>query len=199
MPAAEESYGINKIADNICGLSPDLLAEVCQHILTYLQGHARGVDSAEISDRFQRARVTLDHEALQNLIRFLLLTFRSAGKDNLTGDDLVSRLEKGSNKWSKAALQVLHRLWSEHGASVHAQQEIQASLSIGQLADVQWKLGMAVSSDTCRSLNSPYVCLLLKIIEPSGHICQKSFEMTIPQFQNFHKQFKEMAAVMETV
>lgn len=95
-----------------------------------------------------------------------------------------------------------------------------------QLVDMQWKLGMAVSSDTCRSLNSPYVCLLLKIVEPSGHICQRSFEMTVPQFQvciywcecsvcviwcfgssfttfshlqNFHKQFKEMAAVMETV
>ncbi len=48
---------------------------------------------------------------------------------------------------------------------------------------MQWKLGMAVSSDTCRSLNSPYVSLLLKIVEPSGQICQRSFEMTIPQFQ----------------
>ncbi|XP_029937560.1 COMM domain-containing protein 6 isoform X2 [Myripristis murdjan] len=72
-------------------------------------------------------------------------------------------------------------------------------LSIGQLIDLQWKLGMAVSSDTCRSLNSPYVCLLLKIAEPSGQIQQRSFEMTIPQFQNFHKQLKEMAAVLETV
>lgn len=52
-----------------------------------------------------------------------------------------------------------------------------------QLVDMQWKLGMAVSSDTCRSLNSPYVSLLLKIIEPSGQISQRSFEMTIPQFQ----------------
>uniref|UniRef100_A0A7N8Y487 TBC1 domain family member 4 n=1 Tax=Mastacembelus armatus TaxID=205130 RepID=A0A7N8Y487_9TELE len=52
-----------------------------------------------------------------------------------------------------------------------------------ELVDIQWKLGMAVSSDTCRSLNSPYVSLLLKIVEPSGHICQRSFEMTIPQFQ----------------
>uniref|UniRef100_A0A7N9AL34 TBC1 domain family member 4 n=1 Tax=Mastacembelus armatus TaxID=205130 RepID=A0A7N9AL34_9TELE len=52
-----------------------------------------------------------------------------------------------------------------------------------KLVDIQWKLGMAVSSDTCRSLNSPYVSLLLKIVEPSGHICQRSFEMTIPQFQ----------------
>ncbi|XP_044071580.1 COMM domain-containing protein 6 [Siniperca chuatsi] len=200
MPAAEESHGVNKVVDNICRLSPDLLAEACQHILTYLQGQTRGVDSAEISDRFQRAGVRLDHEALQSMIRFLLLTFRSAGKNNLSGDDLVSRLEEGSsNTWPKASLQVFHRLWSEHGALVHAQQEVQAMLSISQLVDMQWKLGMAVSSDTCRSLNSPYVSLLLKIVEPSGQICQRSFEMTIPQFQNFHKQFKEMAAVMETV
>uniref|UniRef100_A0A665VE51 TBC1 domain family member 4 n=1 Tax=Echeneis naucrates TaxID=173247 RepID=A0A665VE51_ECHNA len=81
---------------------------------------------------------------------------RSAGKDNLSGDDLVLKLEEGSNKWSKASL---------------------------QLVDIQWKLGMAVSSDTCRSLNSPYVTLLLKIVEPSGQIYQRSFEMTIPQFQ----------------
>ncbi|XP_071335347.1 COMM domain-containing protein 6 isoform X1 [Trachinotus anak] len=199
MPAAEELHGTNKLVDSICRLSPDLLAEACQHILTYLQGQARGVDSAEISDRFQRAGVRLDHEALQNMIRFLLLTFRSAGKNNLSGDDLVSRLEEGSNKWSKASLQVLHRLWSERGALVHAQQQVQAMCSIGQLVDMQWKLGMAVSSDTCRSLNSPYVSLMLKIVEPSGQICQRSFEMTIPQFQNFHKQFKEVAAVMETV
>ncbi len=42
---------------------------------------------------------------------------------------------------------------------------------------------MAVSSDTCRSLNSPYVSLLLKFVEPSGLIRQRSFELTIPQFQ----------------
>lgn len=132
-------------------------------------------------------------------MRFLMLTFRSAGKSNLSADDLVSRLEEDSNKWAKASLQVLHRLWTEHGALVQAQQKVEATLSIGQLVDMQWRLGMAVSSDTCRSLNSPYVTLLLKIVEPSGQICHRSFEMTIPQFQNFHKQFKEMAAVMETV
>ncbi|XP_033471460.1 COMM domain-containing protein 6 [Epinephelus lanceolatus] len=199
MPAAEEAHGVNKVVDNICKLSPDLLAEACQHILTYLQGHTRGVDSAEISDSFQRAGVRFNNEALQDIMRFLMLTFRSAGKSNLSADDLVSRLEEDSNKWAKASLQVLHRLWTEHGALVQAQQKVEATLSIGQLVDMQWRLGMAVSSDTCRSLNSPYVTLLLKIVEPSGQICHRSFEMTIPQFQNFHKQFKEMAAVMETV
>ncbi|XP_017265685.1 COMM domain-containing protein 6 [Kryptolebias marmoratus] len=197
MPAAEKSFGVDSVVDNICRLPPDLLKDACQHVLTYLQGQSSGVDSAEISHRFQRAGVPLDHEALQNIIRFLLLTFRSGGKSNLSADELLSKLEGG--KWSKASLQVLHVLWSEHGACVHAQQEAQSVLSISQLVDVQWKLGMAVSSDTCRSLNSPYVSLLLRIAEPSGQISQKSFEMTIPQFQNFHKQFKEMAAIMETV
>ncbi|XP_069010359.1 COMM domain-containing protein 6 [Embiotoca jacksoni] len=199
MPAAEESYGVSNVVDNICRLPPDPLAEACQHILIYLQGQTRGVESAEISDGFQRAGVVVNHETLQDIIRFLLLTFRSGGRSNVSADELVSKLEGDSNKWSKASLQVLHSSWSEHGALVHAQQEVQAMLSIGQLVDMQWKLGMAVSSDTCRSLNSPYVTLLLKIVEPSGQICQRSFEMTIPQFQNFHKQFKEMAAVMETV
>ncbi|XP_037542984.1 COMM domain-containing protein 6 [Nematolebias whitei] len=199
MPAAEESFGMNSVVDNICRLPPDVLKDACQHVLTYLQGQSSGVDSAEISHRFQRAGVTLDHEALQSIIRFLLLTFRSGGKNKLPADELLSKLEEGSNKWSKASLQVLHVLWSEHGALVHAQQEAQSMLSIGQLVDVQWKLGMAVSSDTCRSLNSPYVCLLLKITESSGQIRQRSFEMTIPQFQNFHQQLKEMAAIMETV
>ncbi|KAM3607841.1 uncharacterized protein V6R79_014994 [Siganus canaliculatus] len=196
MPAAEDSQGPCKVVDSICKLSPDLLAEMCQHILTHLQG---GVDPAKISDSFQRAGVRVDHQALQSMIRYLLLTFRSAGKSKLSGDEFVLRLETSSQKWAKASLQVLHRLWSEYGAVVHAQQEVQTMLSINQLVDMQWKLGMAVSSDACRSLNSPYVSLLLKIVDPSGQICQRSFEMTIPQFQNFHKQFKEMAAVMETV
>uniref|UniRef100_A0A8C3SBK4 COMM domain-containing protein 6 n=1 Tax=Chelydra serpentina TaxID=8475 RepID=A0A8C3SBK4_CHESE len=51
------------------------------------------------------------------------------------------------------------------------------------IIDIQWKLGMAVSSDNCRSLKYPYVTMTLKVAEPSGQIKNKSFEMTIPQFQ----------------
>ncbi|XP_061827858.2 COMM domain-containing protein 6 isoform X1 [Nerophis lumbriciformis] len=199
MPAIEYNCGTSNVVDIICRLNPDLLAEPCQHILSYLQGQTKGVDSAVIFDVFQRAGVTLEHESLQSITRFLLLTFRSAGKSKQSADDLVSRLEESSNKWSKASLQVLHSLWSQHGEWVQVQQAVQDMLSVGQLVDMQWKLGLAVSSDTCRSLNSPFVTILLKIAEPSGQINQKAFEMTVPQFQNFHKQMKEVAAVMETV
>ncbi|XP_057708076.1 COMM domain-containing protein 6 [Corythoichthys intestinalis] len=199
MLTAEEFYETNSVVDNICRLNPDLLVEPCQHILSYLRGHSKGVDSGEIYDMFQRAGVTLDHESLENVVRFLLLTFRSAGKSKVSADELVSRLEKGSNKWSKESLQVLHSLWNENGESVQVHQATRDLLSVGRIVDMQWKLSMAVSSDTCRSLNSPFVTILLKIAEPSGKINQKALEMTVPQFQNFHKQMKEMAAVMETV
>ncbi|XP_021563861.1 COMM domain-containing protein 6 isoform X1 [Carlito syrichta] len=81
-----------------------------------------------------------------------------------------------------------------------------------QLIDFQWKLGMAVSSDSCRSLKYPYVTVMLKVADHSGQVKTKSFEMTIPQFQvcdlthsalvhfsNFYRQFKEIAAIIETV
>ncbi|XP_057642164.1 COMM domain-containing protein 6 isoform X2 [Chionomys nivalis] len=58
---------------------------------------------------------------------------------------------------------------------------------------------MAVSSDRCRSLKYPYVAVKLKVADPSGQVNTKSIEMTIPQFQNFYRQFKEIATVIETV
>ncbi|XP_051938469.1 COMM domain-containing protein 6 [Hippocampus zosterae] len=199
MPSVEHSLGTDSVVESVCRLNPDLLAEHCQHILSYLQGQKKGLDSAEICDIFQRAGVTLGHESLQSIIRFLTITFRSAAKSKLSADDLVSRLEQGSKNWSKPSLKVLHSLWSQHGESVQIQQTAQDLLSVGRLVDMQWKLGMAVSSDTCRSLNSPFVTILLKIAEPSGQISRKAFEMTVPQFQNFHKQMKELAVVMETI
>lgn len=68
-----------------------------------------------------------------------------------------------------------------------------------QLTDFQWKLGMAVSSSSCRSLKEPYVAVMLKVADHSGQVKNKCFEMTIPQFHNFYRQLKEIAAVIETV
>uniref|UniRef100_A0A8C9BFA3 COMM domain-containing protein 6 n=1 Tax=Phocoena sinus TaxID=42100 RepID=A0A8C9BFA3_PHOSS len=59
-----------------------------------------------------------------------------------------------------------------------------------QLIDFQWKLGMAVSSDSCRPLKYPYVAVMLKVAHHSGQVKNKSFEMTVPQFQNFYSSRK---------
>lgn len=56
-------------------------------------------------------------------------------------------------------------------------------LGVGRLVDLQWKLGMATSSNLCRNLSSLFVTMVIKVADPSGDVIAKSFEMTIPEFQ----------------
>lgn len=186
------------VVDNIGNLPLDLFAETLQEILVHLQ-EQRVVDFIETCDKFQRSGINLDQQAVQDIIRLMSFHFRLAAKSNLSADVLISKLNESSSKWSKPMLQLVHRLWTEHGALLHAHQEMLSMASIGQLIDMQWKLGMAVSSDSCRSLNSPFISVLLKYMDTSGEMSYKSFEMTVQQFQNFYRQFKEMASVLETV
>jgi hypothetical protein len=72
-------------------------------------------------------------------------------------------------------------------------------LSVGQLIEMKWKLGVAMSSSSCRSLGVPYVTMVLSVADASGLVKDHSFEMSIAEFQNFSKQVKEMGAVLETV
>ncbi|XP_060064354.1 COMM domain-containing protein 6-like [Ylistrum balloti] len=72
-------------------------------------------------------------------------------------------------------------------------------LGVGQLVDLKWKVGVAMSSDICRSLNSSYVAMAIKVADPSGKVTSHKFEMSVQQFQNFSKQLKDIASAMETV
>ncbi|XP_001332088.1 COMM domain-containing protein 6 [Danio rerio] len=195
----ELSTGADNVVEQIEKLPADMIAETLQTILVHLQDQNRAVDLIETCDKYQRAGINLDQKAVQDIIRLMSHYFRLAAKSNLSADVLVSNLSKCSSKWSKATLQLVQQLWTEHGALLQAHEDLLAMASIGQLVDIQWKLGMAVSSDTCRSLNSPIISVLMKIADTSGEVSYKSFEMTVPQFQNFYRQFKEMASVLETV
>ncbi|XP_055071250.1 COMM domain-containing protein 6 [Misgurnus anguillicaudatus] len=198
MLGMELSSSVDSVVENIGKMPPDLFAETMQEILVHLQ-EQRTLDFIETCNKCQRSGINLDQQAVQDIIRLMSYHFRLAAKVNLSADVLISKLNEGSSKWSKPMLQLVHQLWTEHGALLHAQQEVMSMASIGQLVDMQWKLGMAVSSDTCRSLNSPFISVLLKYADTSGEITYKSFEMTVQQFQNFYRQFKEMASVLETV
>lgn len=195
----ELSTGADNVVEQIEKLPTDMIAETLQAILVHLQDQNRAVDLIETCDKYQRAGINLDQEAVQDIIRLMSYYFRLAAKNNLSADILVSKLSKCSSKWSKPTLQLVQQLWAEHGALLQAHQDLLTMASIGQLVDIQWKLGMAVSSDSCRSLNSPIISVLMKIADTSGEVSYKSFEMTVPQFQNFYRQFKEMASVLETV
>ncbi|XP_067890424.1 COMM domain-containing protein 6 isoform X1 [Heterodontus francisci] len=191
--------GFDNTVESISKLPQDLFAEVCQQIMLHLQCKTPGVNALELAERLQTAGVELDLEATKKLVHVISLFFRSAAQGNMTAEDLIVKLADSSSKWSKQALQVIRHVWNEQGKLIVTPEDAKHMLTVGQLVDLQWKLGMAVSSDSCRSLNHPYVTMMLKVADPSGEIISRSFEMTVPQFQNFSKQFREVAAVLEMV
>ncbi|XP_019380766.1 PREDICTED: COMM domain-containing protein 6 [Gavialis gangeticus] len=196
---ALEPFDFGNIADTIRSVPQDLFAELCEQIIQHLCGKIPGVNTVELCQRFRTTGIELnvgDLAKVVNVVSFLLST---AAKNNVSAEELSASLSSTVSVLPKHAIQVIRHIWNEQGNSISVSEEARNMATVGQLIDIQWKLGMAVSSDSCRSLKYPYVTMTLKVAEPSGQITSKSFEMTMPQFQNFFRQFKEMAAVLETV
>ena len=52
-----------------------------------------------------------------------------------------------------------------------------------QLIGMEWKLGVSMSSNYCKSLGSPHVGLQLKVAGSDGRPTTHTVEMSVPQFQ----------------
>ncbi|PVD35041.1 hypothetical protein C0Q70_06322 [Pomacea canaliculata] len=70
-------------------------------------------------------------------------------------------------------------------------------VDVGQLLDIKWKLGFAVSSDDCKNLNFPFVTLVLKTADVSNQEHLHTVEMTLAQFRTFSNQLQQMAKALE--
>ncbi|KFO72558.1 COMM domain-containing protein 6, partial [Cuculus canorus] len=186
-------------ADKIDLIPQDFFAELCEQIIQHLNHKIPGVNTAELCQRMQTSGIEItvgDLEKIANVISFL---FSTAARNSLCTEELVTTLGNAVSTLPKHAVQVIRHVWNERGKSISVSEDATSMATVGQFVDMKWKLGVATSSDSCRSLKFPYVTVMLKVADPSGQITYKSFEMTIPQFQNFFRQFKEMAAVLETV
>lgn len=72
-------------------------------------------------------------------------------------------------------------------------------LKIGQLISMDWKLGVTTKSNHCKNLNTPFVTISLRISDSDEKITTHSFELSIPEFINFAKQFEDMASLLESL
>ncbi|XP_009892751.1 PREDICTED: COMM domain-containing protein 6 [Charadrius vociferus] len=177
----------------------DFFAELCEQIIQHLNHKIPGVNTAELCQRIQTSGIEINVGDLAKIANIISFLFSTAARNNLSTEELVATLGDAISVLPKHAVQVICHIWNEQGTSVSVSEDATNMATVGQFVDIKWKLGVAMSSDTCRSLKYPYVTVTLKVADPSGQITEKSFEMTIPQFKNFFKQFKEMAAVLETV
>lgn len=190
--------GFEKSSDLMKLLPPDLFAELCQKCIAHLQCQDTGVDPALLCQRFQTAGVDTKVDEVRNVINAVNYLFSTAAKHKLSTEAVLNTVAS-QYKLPKQTLQVIRHVWNEEGKKLSDIECSRDLLPAAQLLDFQWKIGMAVSSDSCKSLNHPYVTVQLKVAEPSGLVQNKVFELTIPEFQNFSKQFKEMSAALENV
>ncbi|XP_022086866.1 COMM domain-containing protein 6-like [Acanthaster planci] len=179
-------------------LPSDLLTELCHQVIAFLQCSKGLVSATQFLEKLHEANVHSCEQAVLGAINALTFLFRSAAREKVSADDLVKEL-KQSLVWSDTCQDIVKEVWIEKGQSLSSSEVVHRVLSVGQLVDMQWKLGVAMTSGICRSLNSTFVMMTLKIADPSGKVTTKSLEMTVAEFKNFSKQMREMAAMLEMI
>ncbi|XP_071786359.1 COMM domain-containing protein 6-like [Asterias amurensis] len=190
--------GFTSAVEHLNTFPQDIFAELCQEVISFLQYTKGLVKASQVLDRLHEADVESSEESVQAVINALTFLFRSAARSKVVAEDLVKEL-KHSLAWSDGSLSVIKHLWADQGQSFSSLELANKLLSVGQLVDMQWKLGVAMTSDSCRSLNSTFVVMAIKVADPSGKVTTRSFEMTVAEFKAFSKQMREMAAMLETV
>ncbi|GAM21311.1 hypothetical protein SAMD00019534_044860 [Acytostelium subglobosum LB1] len=71
--------------------------------------------------------------------------------------------------------------------------------NVGRLVDFQWKLGVSVSSNKCEQLNTPFISVFVKVLDTNNQLASHSFELSVPEFQDFAQQFKDMSTLMDSL
>ncbi|KAM7179815.1 COMM domain-containing protein 6 isoform 3-T3 [Macrochelys suwanniensis] len=148
-----EPFDFGSTADIIKLIPKDLFAELCERIIQHLHCRILGVNTVELCQRFQTAGVEINVADLAKIINFVSFLFSTAAKNNLSAEELSTGLGNAISMLPKHAVQVIRHIWNEQGKSISMSEDTRNMATVGQIIDIQWKLGMAVSSDSCRSLN----------------------------------------------
>ncbi|XP_022781259.1 COMM domain-containing protein 6-like [Stylophora pistillata] len=186
--------GFNSAVEALNSVPQDILVEMCQDVAAFLQYRVALLPEEQYKKSLKDAGVLYDTKLLLNAISYI---FRSAAKAKLPTEKLIAEL-KSSLCWKENTLSVLKHVWNEQG-KILSSSDLTETLNVGQLLEMKWKLSVGVSSSSCRSLNSPYITVLVTVTDPSGGVSSKSFEMAIGEFKKFASQMREIASVLETV
>ncbi|KAL3878275.1 hypothetical protein ACJMK2_030640 [Sinanodonta woodiana] len=176
----------------------EMLSELCEEVILLLQYKIGSINRNKYLEKLLMQDSTLTSEKVKSCINAVSHLYRFAAKAKLSGEDLHQQLTSDFT-CGVSTLSVITNVWKTKGPSLIACNFTEEKLNIGQLVDLQWKLGMAISSDSCKSLNSPFVILKLKVSDPSGNLHTYTMEMTLTQFKNFSTQLKEIASLLATV
>ncbi|XP_045203244.2 COMM domain-containing protein 6-like [Mercenaria mercenaria] len=194
----EAPDGYESAVELINALKQEDLTELGSEVLQFLQYKIGAVNTEKWRQKLEGYAKETDLQKTQNIINALIYTFRSAARNRTNIEEFTAELAS-SMVFSDTTRTTLCNLWSMQGKQLMSCSLGDHVLGVGQLIDVQWKVGMAVSSDTCRQLNSPFVTLTLTVADSGGNLKTHPLELTMDQFRNFTNQLKEIGKVLEMV
>ncbi|ESO94035.1 hypothetical protein LOTGIDRAFT_153516 [Lottia gigantea] len=179
-------------------ISDELFLMICYDIIEFQQLKISSLRTKKYYENIQDIESSKSKDIIDNVIKSVSAIVRSACENKETGEELKSRLDKLS-VLSNDKINLLVQAWQKEGKQLILTGCVFQDLNIGKLLDIKWKLGMAVSSNDCKHLNTPYVTMAITVADQSGTAIQHSIEMTVPQFRNFSKQLKEMSVLLDSV
>ena len=84
---------------------------------------------------------------------------------------------------NQGVAQLLAECFTQFQSKQAASPATARTLNIGQLVSMDWKLGVAVQSSSCKALRVPYVSLVMRVADQEGNIESHPMELTVPEFQ----------------
>jgi len=86
---------------------------------------------------------------------------------------------------------------AEASSSLSIAEAMAKKKSGGQLFNFQWRLGVAISSSSCKALSSPYVAVTFSIRDSNGEVTSHSAEMSYAEFVEFRRVFQDVSAMLD--
>eukprot|EP00794_Sanderia_malayensis_P007368 gene7368-8188_t len=179
----------------LASIPNEILSEMCQNILMFLQYEKTEVDLNKILQQLQISNLNVKMTCLQEMVNEICCHYRDALSKRLSAETFLENM-RASKLYSEEKITIIADIWEKQKKV--SSEEIKEHLNVGQLLDLDWKLSMSMSSSSCKNLHNPSVTLLVKVLQTNGDIVQKSFEMTIEQFQSLSKQLEDTKSVLET-
>ena len=71
--------------------------------------------------------------------------------------------------------------------------------NFGRLSNLQWRLGVSLSSSSCQNLSSPYVALSFDVVDNNGCRTVHTTEMSYSEFVKFQADFAKVDNVMNAM
>lgn len=194
---------------NLAAASQETFESLAKDVFRFDETSYGGIDTPKFSQAFRDAGIQLSDEDVQNSINYLHYISRGCNRYKVGGDveSLRGALENYTDL-SEAAIAAVVRSWqaAENDRMDGAPKEeecniaaVERAFSIGELVGLEWKLGVAISSNRCQNLSAPFVELIFRVADRNGMVSTQHLELTYLEFQEMVKTFAHVATQLETL